>query len=200
MASGGESLPVAASTASLSQVPAPQPAPGSVQAVAPGEVTAFRAERDGRAFIDAASSGVATYGPSPACDVPEYPCYVPPVLDKVARMDVGTVPSVPSTNTCYITGHSNWRQPDDAHVGVFSKLQSTQVGDTFVVTTTEGVFSYTVTKTIPSLPFDQLRNDLDIKSVRPNTCVVISCHIDGRGYSGNFVAFATLTASKARAS
>ncbi len=179
-----------------SQTPNTESGPVSIQPVAPGEITAFRAERDGQAFIDAASSGVATYGKSPACDVPDYPCYIPPSLDKVARMDVGAVPSVPGSNTCYITGHSNWRSPQDQKVGVFSELQTTQVGDTFVVTTTKGVFVYTVTRTTPNLPFDQLRSNLDIKAVRPDTCVVISCHIDGRGYSGNFVAFAALTASK----
>ncbi len=179
-----------------SQTANTQSAPASIQPVAPGEITAFRAERDDQAFIDAASSGVATYGESTACDVPDYPCYVPPSLDKVARMDVGAVPSVPGSNTCYITGHSNWRHPQDQAVGVFSELQTTEVGDTFIVTTTEGVFVYTVTRTIPNLPFDQLRSNLDIKAVRPDTCVVISCHIDGRGYSGNFVAFATLTASR----
>lgn len=159
-------------------------------------MTAFRAERDGRAYIDAGSSGVATYGLSPDCDVPQFPCYVPPSLDKVARMDVGSVPSVPSTNTCYITGHSNWRHPQDQSLGVFSELQSAQSGDTFVVTTTKGVFTYTVTRTLTSLPFDQLRSNVDIKTVSPNTCVVISCHIAGQGYSGNFVAFATLNASR----
>lgn len=204
--SGSGEVPPAASVAPGSAMAPPAPTADeanatpstleSVQPVAPGEITSFQAERDGRAFIDALSSGVATYGRSPACDVPEYPCYIPPALDKVARMDVGAVPSVPSSNTCYITGHSNWRSPQDPHAGVFSELQQTRVGDTFVVTTTSGVFVYAVTQTIDSLPFDELRSNADIKSVRPNTCVVISCHIDGRGYSGNFVAFATLTASR----
>lgn len=194
--SGTATSTAASAPSTVSQPATTESFPASWQPVGPGEITGFRAEHDGRSFIDAAASGVATYGMSSSCDVPDYPCYVPPSLSQVARMDVGAVPSVPGSNTCYITGHSNWRSPNDPEVGVFSALQTTQVGDTYVITTTKGVFTYSVTRTISSLPFDQLRSNVDIKTVRPYTCVVISCHIDGRGYSGNFVAFATLTASK----
>jgi hypothetical protein len=170
--------------------------PPAVKPVPRGELVAFRALRGSAVLLDAASSGLARYSNSPACEVPGQPCYDAPFLDKVARIDVGAPPEVPGTQTTFVTGHSNRYRPDDPARGVFSHLQDVRVGDHLVLATTAGVFVYGVTKTL-SMPFDELTTNPDVITVRKDTVVAISCLIspDQRAYVGNFVVVAALRGS-----
>jgi hypothetical protein len=175
------------------------PTPGLPPAVKPvprGELVAFRALRGNAVLIDAASSGLARYRDSPACEVPGQPCYDAPFLGKVARIDVGAAPEVPGTQTTFVTGHSNRYRPDDPAQGVFSHLQDVRFGDQLVLATTAGVFVYGVTKTL-SVPFDELTTNPDVVTVRKDTVVAISCLIspDQRAYVGNYVVVAALRGS-----
>lgn len=170
--------------------------PPVVKPVPRGELVAFRVLRGNAVLIDAASSGLARYGNSPACEVPGQPCYDAPFLGKVARIDVGAPPEVPGTQTTFVTGHSNRYRPEDPAQGVFSHLQDVRFGDQVVLATTAGVFVYGVTKTF-SVPFDELTANLDVVAVRKDTVVAISCLIspDKRTYVGNYVVVAALRGS-----
>jgi hypothetical protein len=170
--------------------------PPTVKPVPRGELVAFRVLRGSAVLIDAASSGLARYGQSPACEVPGQPCYDAPFLDKVARIDVGAPPEVPGTQTTFVTGHSNRYRPDDPARGIFSHLQDLRIGDRLVLATTAGVFVYDVTKTF-SVPFDELTRSPDVVTVRKDTVVAISCVIspDQRAYVGNYVVVAALRGS-----
>lgn len=170
--------------------------PTTVQPVAPGEVVAFQVRRQGVVILDAASSGLARYGPSTSCEVPGRPCYAAPTFDKVARIDLGAAPQVPGTQTTFITGHANRYRPDDASKGVFSALANVQPGDTAVVRTTSGTFVYAVTMAL-SVPFDELTTTPEVVTVRKDTVVAIGCVIapDHESYLGNYVVVGTLRAS-----
>jgi len=196
--------PPAASPASASSSSAPednQPSGPStaIQPVASGELVAFRAEHDGTTIVDAQSSGLARYNTSESCEVPGQPCYDAPTFDKVARIDLGASPQVPGTDTTFVAGHSNRYHPDDPKRGVFSRLQDVRTGDTVVLTTTKGVFTYTVT-TVLSVPFDKLTTTDEVVRVRADTVVAISCVVapDRGSYLGNYVVVGTLRASAPR--
>ena len=196
--------PPAASPASASSSSAPednQPSGPStaIQPVASGELVAFRAEHDGTTIVDAQSSGLARYNTSESCEVPGQPCYDAPTFDKVARIDLGASPQVPGTDTTFVAGHSNRYHPDDPKRGVFSRLQDVQTGDTVVLTTTKGVFTYIVT-TVLSVPFDKLTTTDEVVRVRADTVVAISCVVapDRGSYLGNYVVVGTLRASAPR--
>ena len=196
--------PPAASPASASSWSAPednQPSGPStaIQPVASGELVAFRAEHDGTTIVDAQSSGLARYNTSESCEVPGQPCYDAPTFDKVARIDLGASPQVPGTDTTFVAGHSNRYHPDDPKRGVFSRLQDVRTGDTVVLTTTKGVFTYTVT-TVLSVPFDKLTTTDEVVRVRADTVVAISCVVapDRGSYLGNYVVVGTLRASAPR--
>jgi LPXTG-site transpeptidase (sortase) family protein len=170
--------------------------PTTLQAVPRGELTGFRVERAGERLIDAGSSGLARYNTSERCEVPGQPCYDAPTLNQVARIDLGAAPTVPGTETTFVTGHSNRFHPDDPARGVFSRLQEVRTGDTVVLTTTAGVFTYTVTQVL-SVPFDRLTSTDEVVRVRPDTVVAISCVIapDRASYLGNYVVVGTLRES-----
>jgi len=196
--------PPAASPASASSSSAPednQPSGPStaIQPVASGELVAFRAEHDGTTIVDAQSSGLARYNTSESCEVPGQPCYDAPTFDKVARIDLGASPQVPGTDTTFVAGHSNRYHPDDPKRGVFSRLQDVRTGDTVVLTTTKGVFTYIVT-TVLSVPFDKLTTTDEVVRVRADTVVAISCVVapDRGSYLGNYVVVGTLRASAPR--
>ena len=196
--------PPAASPASASSSSAPEdnhPSGPStaIQPVASGELVAFRAEHDGTTIVDAQSSGLARYNTSESCEVPGQPCYDAPTFDKVARIDLGASPQVPGTDTTFVAGHSNRYHPDDPKRGVFSRLQDVRTGDTVVLTTTKGVFTYTVT-TVLSVPFDKLTTTDEVVRVRADTVVAISCVVapDRGSYLGNYVVVGTLRASAPR--
>jgi hypothetical protein len=207
---GSESPPAGATTDSTSSSSEPSstsstsPAsadgngslPTTIQPVASGELTRFRVVHGGAAMIDARSSGLARYQTSESCEVPGQPCYDAPTFDKVARIDVGASPTVPGTETTFVTGHSNRYRPTDPTTGVFSRLQYVTTGDTIVLTTTKGVFVYAVTRVL-TVPFDKLTSTPEVVTVRPNTVVTISCVVssDRLTYTGNFVVVGTLRAS-----
>jgi hypothetical protein len=207
-APAGGSSPTAASTSAPATSPGTTPtgaatatgAPAAtIQAVPRGELTGFRVEQAGASLIDAGSSGLARYNTSDRCEVPGQPCYDAPTLDQVARIDLGAAPTVPGTETTFVTGHSNRFHPDDPTRGVFSRLQEVRTGDTLVLTTTAGVFTYTVT-TVLSVPFDRLTSTDEVVRVRPDTVVAISCVIapDHASYLGNYVVVGTLRESAPR--
>lgn len=174
----------------------PSSRPSALKPVRPGELTHFRALRGSSIILDAASSGLARYNTSARCEVPKKPCYDAPYLDKVARIDLGAAPTVPGTQTTFITGHANRFHPDDPSRGVFSRLQQVRKGDTLVLTTTRGRFVYAVTDVL-TVPFDKLTSTPAVVTVRPDTVVAISCVIppDRLSYAGNYVVVGTLTAS-----
>jgi hypothetical protein len=196
--------PPATSPASASSSSTPEDNPSTdpstaIQPVASGELVAFRAEHDGTTIVDAQSSGLARYNTSESCEVPGQPCYDAPTFDKVARIDLGASPQVPGTDTTFVAGHSNRYHPDDPKRGVFSRLQDVRTGDTVVLTTTKGVFTYIVT-TVLSVPFDKLTTTDEVVRVRADTVVAISCVVapDRGSYLGNYVVVGTLRASAPR--
>jgi Sortase domain len=187
---------------SNSSAPEQNPSTGPSTAIHPvpsGELVAFRAEHDGTTIIDAQSSGLALYNTSESCEVPGQPCYDAPTFDKIARIDLGAPPQVPGTDTTFVTGHSNRYHPDDPKHGVFSRLQDVRTGDTLVLTTTKGVFTYAV-NTVLTVPFDKLTTTDEVVRVRPDTVVAISCVVapDRASYLGNYVVVGTLEASAPR--
>jgi hypothetical protein len=193
--------PASASSTS-SSAPEGNPSTGpstAIQPVASGELVAFRAEHNGTTIIDAQSSGLARYNTSESCEVPGQPCYDAPTFDKVARIDLGAPPQVPGTDTTFVAGHSNRYHPDDPRRGVFSRLQDVRAGDTVVLTTTKGVFTYAVT-TVLTVPFDKLTSTDEVVRVRADTVVAISCAVapDGGSYLGNYVVVGTLRGSAPR--
>jgi LPXTG-site transpeptidase (sortase) family protein len=182
--------------ADVAAAESPSLALSTVNPVPGAELVRLRVFRPGNVLIDAESSGLARYSTSTSCEVPAQPCYDAPFLDKVARIELGAPPEVPGTQTTFITGHSNRYRPDDPARGVFSHLQDVRTGDVLVLTTTTGIFTYSVTKTL-SVPFDQLTTNPDVVSIRKDTVVAISCVIapDLRSYLGNFVVVGTLRGS-----
>ncbi|GAA2154602.1 sortase family protein [Humibacillus xanthopallidus] len=179
-----------------SSVASPSNAPSALKPVGAGELTHFRAQRGSRVIVDAASSGLARYNSSTRCEVANRPCYDAPYLDKVARIDLGAPPTVPGTQTTFITGHANRFHPDDPGRGVFSRLQQVRKGDTLVLTTTRGRFVYAVTEVL-TVPFDKLTSTPAVVTVRPDTVVAISCVIppDRLSYAGNYVVVGSLRSS-----
>ncbi|HET8988835.1 MAG TPA: hypothetical protein VFN43_10020, partial [Humibacillus sp.] len=142
---------VTAPTMSPSAISSSPTSPGRASAIKPvgtGELTHFRALRGKTTILDAASSGLARYGTSATCEVPDEPCYDAPYLDKVARIDLGAPPTVPGTQTTFVTGHANRFHPRDPSRGVFTRLQEVRTGDTLVLTTTRGRFVYAVTEVL----------------------------------------------------
>ena len=150
-------------------------------------------------ILDAKSSGLARYNTSDRCEVPGQPCYDAPFLDKVARIDLGAPPTVPGTQTTFVTGHSNRFHPNDPSRGVFTRLLEVRTGDTLVLTTTEGRFVYAVTDVL-EVPFDRLTTTPEVITVRPDTVVAISCVIppDRSAYLGNYVVVGSLRSSQPR--
>lgn len=180
--------------------PAPSAdSPGTVSPVSSSEITGLRLLHDGRALIDARSSGLARYNTSSRCEVPNQPCYDAPTFDQIARIDVGAPPTVPGTDTTFVTGHANRFEPIDAAKGVFSPLQQTLVGDQVVVTTKTGIFAYAVTDVL-RIPFDQLTTTDEVVRVRADTLVAIGCEIapDRSSYLGNIVVIGRLRSSTPR--
>ena len=180
-------------------VPLPPGLPRTTEPVGRGELTRFVAIHGSRVVIDAPSSGLARYTTSERCEVPGQPCYDAPFLDKVARIDLGAPPTVPGTQTTFVTGHANRFHPDDPGRGVLTRLQRVRLGDTLVLTSTAGEFVYTVTDLI-RVPFDRLTSTSEVVTVRPDTVVVISCVIapDRSDYTGNLVVIGSLRSSRAR--
>jgi len=195
------STPASASSTSSSAAEDSPPVGQStaLQPVPSGELVGFRADHNGATILDAQSSGLARYNTSGSCEVPGQPCYDAPTFDKVARIDVGAPPQVPGTDTTFVTGHSNRYHPDDPKRGVFSRLQDVRAGDTVVLTTTKGVFTYAVTDVL-TVSFDKLTTTDEVVKVRPNTVVAISCAVapDRASYLGNYVVVGTLEGSAPR--
>jgi LPXTG-site transpeptidase (sortase) family protein len=191
-------------SSATSSTPAPEDketatSPSALQPVESGELIAFRAEHEGVPIVDAQSSGLARYNTSDRCEVPGQPCYDAPTYDRVARIDLGAPPQVPGTDTTFVTGHSNRYHPEDPKRGVFSRLQEVRTGDTVVLTTTKGVFTYAVT-TVLTVPFDKLTSTDEVVRVRADTVVAISCVVapNGGPYLGNYVVIGTLRRSAPR--
>jgi sortase (surface protein transpeptidase) len=115
----------------------------------------------------------------------------------VARIDLGAPPTVPGTQTTFVTGHSNRFHPSDPSRGVFTRLLQVRTGDTLVLTTTAGEFVYTVTQVL-EVPFDRLTSTPEVVTVRPDTIVAISCVIppDRSAYTGNYVVIGSLRSSR----
>ena len=188
------------SGSSSSPTPSGPASSGPASAIRPvgkGELTHFRALRGKTTIVDAASSGLARYNTSATCEVPGKPCYDAPYLDKVARIDLGAPPTVPGTQTTFVTGHANRFHPNDPSRGVFSRLQEVRTGDPLVLTTTRGRFVYAVTDVL-TVPFDKLTSTPAVVNVRPDTVVAISCVIppDRRSYAGNYVVIGSLRSSR----
>jgi len=193
----GSASPAPSSPGRPTTPPDADPAlPTTVTPVAQGELTRFRVDRGRTTLLNSGSSGLARYNTSDSCEVPGLPCYDAPTFDKVARIDLGAPPTVPGRDTTFVTGHSNRYHPDDVKRGVFSHLQDVRVGDTVVLTTTRGVFVYTVT-TVLSVPFDKLTPPPEVVTVRPDTVVAISCVVapNHAEYLGNYVVVGALRAS-----
>ncbi len=70
-------------------------------------------------------------------------------------------------------------------------------GDTLVLTTTRGRFSYAVIDVL-TVPFDELTRTPAVVDVRRNTVMVITCAVapDGSAYTGNHVVVGTLRDSQ----
>ena len=123
-------------------------------------------------------------------------CYTPKddFLDWVGN---GFLPSFPEQGTVYGVGHSNhYREVP------LNSMLVVQTGDTLVVTTTYGVFAYTVTN-FEDVSFASLANRTnhgDIWDKYVPRLIVIVCEIgpDGRSYVGNHVVTAILKDAEKR--
>jgi hypothetical protein len=82
----------------------------------------------------------------------------------------GSLPSVPSTDTTYILGHS-YRFKKDA---AFNNQPATRIGDIVVVRTKTGVFRYRAYK-YADIPFAEMPKRQDVWGKMPRTLVLITC-------------------------
>lgn len=125
--------------------------------------------------------------------------YVPKTMDKVDWADGFALPSVPSTGTTYLLGHSNRFTTGER--GVFDNLQQVQINDKIIVVTELGKFTY-LTASKQLIPFDEIANHTSPNEFGDNTVpdriVLITCNVPGENanYDGNMVIVANLESAK----
>lgn len=165
----------------------------AVPNIAPGELTpygvAFRVERQGKVVLDAQGSPTPVYAVhSPRCETPD-PCYDPP-NGRFARIGDGAMFTSPSSNTVYVTGHSNRYDPTSPSWPA-SRLQTLLPGDVITVTTTNGVYTYVVT-VLRHVPFAEFPTG-EVNAIVPGRLIAVACEIapDRSRYVGNIVVIAT---------
>lgn len=102
-------------------------------------------------------------------------------------------PGNPSQGTSYILGHTCHSVGCPA---VFNKLQLLGIGETFTVTTPNGVLTYKVTKT-KTYPKQDLAYKSEVFQNVQNRLVLMTCKLrsDGKSQTDNFVVFSTLVSA-----
>lgn len=123
-------------------------------------------------------------------------CYIPKD-DFLDWVDKGSLPAFPAKGTTYGIGHSNHYRPVPLNA-----MLSVNKGDTLIVTTDYGVFTYTVTGIEP-VPFSELSSRTkpgDIWDKFVPRLIIIVCEIgqDGKSYTANHVVTAVLKSAKLR--
>lgn len=120
--------------------------------------------------IDVRASGETWPRRSSRCHATEY-CIDPPLLKEVAWFGAYARPSLPSTNSVLIFGHSNrysheWQ--------AFNNLSVVRKGDRIVVDTQTGRFVYVAHKPV-LVPYDQVPTSRLIYNPVPNRTVLVTC-------------------------
>ncbi len=121
--------------------------------------------------IDADASGATMPRQSDRCHASTV-CIDPPSLSQVAWYGAYARPSVPSTDSVIIFGHSNWI---NRQLQAFNNLPKAEKGDKIVVTTKTGVFTYQVTKRT-LVDYDKIANSQLVYGHVPNRLVLVTCN------------------------
>lgn len=97
-------------------------------------------------------------------------CIDPPVPDQAAWY--GDVPSTPSVNPVLLFGHTSWSDPRYA---AFNNLLSVMAGDTIVLTTETGIFTYTADAPV-FVPYDKVAESQLIYGWETEKVVLVTCN------------------------
>jgi hypothetical protein len=116
-------------------------------------------------------------------------CYDPPSLTEVAWGELCALPSLPSSDTVCLFGHSNRFYPDRQ---VFNNLHKLHKGDSIVVTTDTAVFTYLVDKRPVEVHFEKIGTTGWVWAKVPDRLVAITCAIGASSYTGAYVVEAML--------
>lgn len=184
--------PVVPSSASSDPVTSPAKQTPTQAPIAPSPPT----EVSIKGVLNVRVGGSIALKHSPDCrgGVQGDPCLFPPEDNGAYKLAYyrccdTALPSVPSSNTTYIVGHSYRFEPDAA----FNNLPTTRKGDVVVVKTKDAVFRYLVTKTA-NIPFAEVPHRADIWAKVPNQLVLMTCALreDKSPSIKNFVVWATM--------
>lgn len=99
-------------------------------------------------------------------------CIDPPELKTVAWYGAYARPSLPSTDSVLIFGHSNHY---NAEWQTFNNLPAAEKGDKVVVTTKNGIFTYAVKK-VALIKYDDVPYSELIFGHEPNRLVLVTCN------------------------
>jgi hypothetical protein len=146
--------------------------------------------------VDVGVSGGILPGPSPLCKGSARVCYDPPDLTRVAWGARCALPSLPSTDTVCLFGHSNRQDPGKQ---VFNDLPDLRPGDDILVRTDAALFTYRVANNPVRVSFDGVKRAGWVWAQVPNRLVAMTCEIaPGRdAYSGASIVEAFLVSVQA---
>lgn len=121
--------------------------------------------------IDVSSSGPTLPRESPRCKASTV-CIDPPSLTEVAWYDMYARPSIPSTDSVLIYGHTN---SHDDQLQAFNNLLKAQVGDFITVTTQTGSFTYEAT-VVTLVEYAEIAYSELVYGHIPNRVVLVTCN------------------------
>ena len=124
--------------------------------------------------IDAKASGETWPRESSRCHATTL-CIDPPSLREVAWYGAYAVPSLPSSDSVLIFGHSNYQSREEQ---VFNNLPAVLAGDQVVVSTQTGVFTY-IAQQPHRVPYHDVPTSEIIYAHVPNRVVLVTCGDSG---------------------
>ena len=121
--------------------------------------------------IDVGASGETWPRASRRCHASTV-CIDPPSLTEVAWYGEYALPSVPSNDSVLVFGHTN---SINAEKQAFNNLLAARTGDTVVVTTETGVFTYVVGD-VALVDYAAVPTSTLVYGHRPDTVVLVTCN------------------------
>ena len=119
--------------------------------------------------LDAQVSGATSPRKTANCKGSDY-CIDPPVPDQAAWY--GEPPSLPSVNPVLLFGHTSWKYDEYA---TFNNLPALVAGDTIVVTTKTGVYTY-LAEAPTLVPYNDAPQSDTIFGFTPEKLVLVTCN------------------------
>lgn len=167
-----DGTPAIPSAASPAIPPVPTPA---IPVVPASDIVAVAIPSVG---IDVAASGPGVPRVSEKCRGGSDVCLDPPYPDRVIWYDAYARPETPSTDSVIVLGHANRDNPD---YEAFNALGAVADGDTAVITTETGVFTYRAQAAVAipyaDIPFSEL-----VYGHVPGRAVFVTCGDDVDAY------------------